>query len=103
MPLGIILGLFVGKQVGMFGFCWIGIKAGLTELPKEMGLITLYGMAALCGVGYTMSLSIGSLAFMNSSINEILDERIGIIIGSVLSGLVGFLILHYSLKEKDTV
>ena len=90
MPLGIILGLFVGKQVGMFGFCWIGVKAGLTELPKEMGLITLYGMAALCGFGYTMSLSIGSLAFMNSSIMKSLMN------GSVLSsdpsyrGLLGF-------------
>lgn len=103
MPLGIILGLFVGKQVGVFGFCWIGVKSGITELPKEMGFITLYGMAALCGVGYTMSLFIGSLAFMNSTINEILDERIGIIIGSVLSGLLGFIILHYSLKDRNVV
>ena len=100
MPLGIILGLFLGKQVGVFGFCWLGIKSGLTELPKEMGLISLYGMAALCGIGYTMSLFIGSLAFMDSNITEILDERIGIIIGSLLSGVLGFLILNYSLKEQ---
>lgn len=100
MPLGIMLGLFIGKQVGVFGFCWIGLKAGITELPREMGLLTLYGMSALCGIGYTMSLFIGSLAFMNSNINDVLDERIGIIIGSVLSGLVGYLILRYSLKEQ---
>lgn len=101
LPLGIMMGLFIGKQVGVFGFCWVGVKMGITELPKEMGLLTLYGMAALCGIGYTMSLFIGSLAFMNSNINDILDERIGIIIGSVLSGIVGFLILRYSLKEQD--
>ncbi|MDG1020911.1 MAG: Na+/H+ antiporter NhaA [Emcibacteraceae bacterium] len=96
-----MLGLFIGKQVGVFGFCWIGVKAGLTELPKEMGMLTLYGMAALCGIGYTMSLFIGSLAFMNSNIKNILNERIGIIIGSVLSGIVGYLVLRYSLKKQE--
>jgi len=101
MPLGIMMGLFIGKQVGVFGFCWIGVKAGVTELPKEMGMLTLYGMAALCGIGYTMSLFIGSLAFMNSNIKDILDERIGIIIGSVLSGIVGYLVLRYSLKKQE--
>ncbi|MDG1997419.1 MAG: Na+/H+ antiporter NhaA [Emcibacteraceae bacterium] len=99
MPLGIILGLFVGKQVGIFGLCWIGIKMKLTELPKGMNMMALYGTAALCGIGYTMSLFIGSLAFEGSSIT--LDERIGIIIGSVLSGALGYFILNKTLKEKS--
>ena len=100
MPLGIILGLFVGKQVGIFGLCWLGIKLGLAKLPEGMNIPVLYGTAALCGIGYTMSLFIGSLAFENSGINNMLDERIGIIIGSVLSGLLGYIILSMSLKNK---
>jgi NhaA family Na+:H+ antiporter len=99
MPLGIILGLFIGKQVGIFGLCWIGIKMKLTELPKGMNMMALYGTAALCGIGYTMSLFIGSLAFEGSAIT--LDERIGIIIGSVLSGTLGYFILNKTLKEKS--
>lgn len=98
MPLGIILGLFVGKQVGVFGLCWLGIKLKLAELPKGMNMRSLYGTAALCGIGYTMSLFIGSLAFGQTGINNILDERIGIIIGSVLSGTLGFFILRMSLE-----
>ncbi len=101
MPLGIILGLFVGKQIGIFGLCWLGIKMGLAKLPEGMNLTVLYGTAALCGIGYTMSLFIGSLAFENSGINNMLDERIGIIIGSVLSGILGYVILKNSLKEKS--
>ncbi len=99
MPLGIILGLFVGKQIGIFGLCWIGIKMKLTELPKGMNWAILYGTSALCGIGFTMSLFIGSLAFESSGVNNILDERIGIIVGSVLSGILGFLVLKTSLKN----
>ncbi|MDG1709510.1 MAG: Na+/H+ antiporter NhaA, partial [Emcibacteraceae bacterium] len=99
MPLGIILGLFVGKQVGIFGLCWIGIKMKITELPKGMNMMALYGTAALCGIGYTMSLFIGSLAFEGSTVT--LDERIGIIIGSLLSGALGYFILNKALKEKS--
>lgn len=101
MPMGIILGLFVGKQVGVFGLCWLGIKLKLAELPKGMNMTSLYGTAALCGIGYTMSLFIGSLAFGQTGINNILDERIGIIIGSVLSGVLGFFVLKMSLKLKS--
>jgi Na+:H+ antiporter, NhaA family len=98
VPLGIASGLFFGKQIGVFGFCWVGIKLKLTELPKGMSLSSLYGTAALCGIGYTMSLFIGSLAFEETGINHILDERVGIIIGSIASGLVGYFILKMTLK-----
>ncbi|MCL4166991.1 UNVERIFIED_CONTAM: hypothetical protein GTU68_012900, partial [Idotea baltica] len=63
VPVGIALGLFVGKQVGIFGLCWLSIKLGLASLPKGMNWASLYGTAALCGIGFTMSLFIGSLAF----------------------------------------
>lgn len=102
MPLGIILGLFLGKQIGIFGLCWIGIKLNLAELPKGINWAVLYGTAALCGIGYTMSLFIGSLAFEGGGIESMLDERIGIIIGSVLSGVLGYMILKVSLKDSDT-
>jgi NhaA family Na+:H+ antiporter len=101
MPLGIILGLIVGKQIGVFGLCWLGIKLKLTELPSGMNLSALYGTAALCGIGYTMSLFIGSLAFEGGGIANMLDKRIGIIIGSLVSGLLGYLILKVSLTERE--
>ncbi len=101
MPLGIILGLFLGKQIGIFGLCWIGIKLNLAELPKGTNWAVLYGTAALCGIGYTMSLFIGSLAFEGGGIENMLDERIGIIIGSVLSGVLGYMILKVSLKDSN--
>ncbi len=97
VPLGIALGLFIGKQIGVFGFCWIAIKLNMTSIPKGMSWTTLYGTAALCGVGFTMSLFIGSLAFEESNINMFFDERLGIIIGSLASGIVGYLILRASL------
>ncbi|MDN3651196.1 Na+/H+ antiporter NhaA [Thalassotalea ponticola] len=104
VPLGIALGLLVGKQIGVFGFCYLAIKAKLTELPAGMSFKTLYGTSALCGIGFTMSLFIGSLTFEGSYANQIFDERIGIVIGSLISGFIGFFVLRYSLpKHKDDV
>jgi len=94
VPLGIALGLFLGKQVGVFGFCWAAIRLGVARLPSGMGWGSLYGTAALCGIGFTMSLFIGSLAFEESAVNRIFDERLGIIIGSLASGVVGYLVLR---------
>ena len=61
VPIGIALGLFVGKQLGVFGFCWLAVRAGLTKFQDGMDTVSLYGTAALCGVGFTMSLFIGSI------------------------------------------
>ena len=97
VPLGIALGLFVGKQVGIFGLCFLAIKFGLAKIPKGMSWLSLYGTSALCGIGFTMSLFVGSLAFEETGVNLLFDERLGIILGSLLSGLVGFIVLHYSL------
>ena len=97
VPLGIALGLFVGKQLGIFGLCWLAIKLKLTDLPGGMSYGSLYGTAALCGIGFTMSLFIGSLAFEETNVNLFFDERLGIILGSVASGLAGYLLLRFSL------
>ena len=106
VPMGIALGLFVGKQVGVFGLCWLAIKFKLTSLPKGMSWGSLYGTAALCGIGFTMSLFIGSLSFEDSSASQIFDERLGIILGSLVSGIVGYLVLRASLssnKQADNI
>ncbi|MFT5084281.1 MAG: NhaA family Na+:H+ antiporter [Lentisphaeria bacterium] len=100
VPLGIALGLFLGKQVGIFGLCWLVIKLKLAKLPKGMTWGALYGTAALCGIGFTMSLFIGSLAFEETDVNLLFDERLGIILGSLISGTVGYLVLHFSLKPE---
>lgn len=98
VPLGIALGLFIGKQLGVFTFCWLAIKLRLTALPNGMSWGSLYGTAALCGIGFTMSLFIGSLAFEESGISKAFDERLGIILGSVASGLLGYMVLRRTLR-----
>jgi NhaA family Na+:H+ antiporter len=101
VPLGIAAGLFIGKQIGIFGLCWLAIKLKLSELPKGMSWASLYGTAALCGIGFTMSLFVGSLAFEETGVNLLFDERLGIIIGSLLSGIVGYLVLRNSLSASQ--
>lgn len=103
VPLGIAAGLFVGKQIGIFGLCWVAIKMKLTELPKDMNMLSLYGTSALCGVGFTMSLFIGSLAFEETGVDLLFDERLGIIVGSLASGLLGYLVLRKALSSKETL
>ena len=103
VPFGIALGLLIGKQVGVFGFCWLAIKLRLTQLPSDMSWMSLYGTAALCGIGFTMSLFIGSLSFEDTSVNQIFDERLGILIGSFASGVIGYLVLRKSLSLNKNV
>jgi len=101
VPAGIALGLFIGKQAGVFGLCWIAIKLKLTSLPSSMSWSSLYGTAALCGIGFTMSLFIGSLAFEETGINLMFDERLGIILGSLASGFVGYAVLRVSMRSNN--
>lgn len=99
VPLGIALGLLIGKQVGVFGLCWLAIKLKLACLPKGVSWAGLYGTAALCGVGFTMSLFISSLAFEETDVNLLFDERLGIILGSLISGVVGYMVLRMTLRH----
>lgn len=100
VPIGIALGLFIGKQVGIFTLCGALIRLGWVPMPKGMNWLTLYGTAALCGIGFTMSLFIGSLAFEESGVNVIFDERLGIVVGSMMSGAFGLTVLNFGLKKK---
>lgn len=94
IPLGIALGLFVGKQIGIFGICWLAVQCKLAALPSGMSWKTLYGTAVLGGIGFTMSLFVGSLAFEETGVDITFDERLGIILGSLASGLVGYMVLR---------
>ncbi len=93
VPLGIILGLFVGKQLGVFGFSWLAIKYKKAELPKDSNWLQLYGVSVLTGIGFTMSLFISSLAFEDARVFQYTD-KLAILIGSFLSGIVGYLVLR---------
>jgi len=99
VTVGIALGLFVGKQAGIFGACWIGLKLGLGELPKGMNMPALYGTAALCGIGFTMSLFIDSLAFQGAQAGLADEGRLGILIGSLAAGIFGCLVLNRALDS----
>ena len=100
VTIGIALGLFVGKQLGVFTFAWLAVKVGLAKLPRDVDWKQVYGVSLLCGIGFTMSLFIGSLAFENSGGDLFFDERLGIIAASILSAICGYLWLNKALKEK---
>jgi NhaA family Na+:H+ antiporter len=91
LTLGIAVGLFLGKQIGVFLATWIGVKSGLAQLPKNVTWRHVYAVACLTGVGFTMSLFIGSLAF--GAADEMNSVRLGVVLGSVLSGLFGYVLL----------
>ena len=102
VPLGIAAGLFAGKQIGIFLLCFLGVKLGLARLPDGASWGSLYGVSILCGVGFTMSLFVGSLAFENSGFDPgmVFDERLGIILGSLLSGVMGYIVLYLTLPKS---
>lgn len=99
VPVGIALGLFLGKQLGVFSFAWLAVKIGLGSKSKEVSWVSVYGVALLCGIGFTMSLFIGSLAFEHGDLPGNIDERFGILIGSIISAVAGYLVLNKSLKH----
>jgi Na+:H+ antiporter, NhaA family len=101
IPLGILLGLFVGKQVGVFTFAWLAVKTGLARLPSGVTFAQVYGAAILCGIGFTMSLFVGMLAFENMATGEVIvSDRLGILAGTLLSAVMGALVLHWVLPRQ---
>jgi len=92
VSLGIILGLFLGKQMGVFLFVFIAVKLKWAKLPKCTTWAQIYGISVLTGIGFTMSLFVDSLAFEDSS-QFFYTDKLAILIGSLLSGIVGYLIL----------
>jgi NhaA family Na+:H+ antiporter len=94
VPLGIVTGLFVGKQMGVLVLCWIVTRMRIASLPEGVSWWHLYGTALLCGIGFTMSLFIASLAFDQGNTAYLGLERLGILIGSLISGLLGYIVLR---------
>jgi len=94
VPLGIILGLFVGKQTGVFLFSWLAIKFKIASLPEGSNWVQLYGVALMTGIGFTMSLFIDSLAFVDDSVYQYAD-KLAIVLGSLFSGLAGYFVLRF--------
>lgn len=100
IPLGIGLGLFLGNQIGIFGLSWLAIQLRIAKLPVGASWIQLYGVSAMCGIGFTMSLFISSLAFDQDMPGMRVDDRLGILFGSFLSAIFGYLILYFSGNKK---
>jgi len=91
LPLGIALGLILGKQVGVFGFTWLMVKSGLARMPHGANWAHIYGIACLAGIGFTMSLFIGSLSFADPA--QMNAVRLGVLSGSAVSAVLGYVVL----------
>jgi len=99
VPLGILCGLFFGKQIGVFLFSYLSIKFEFAEMPSNSNWIKLYGVGILTGIGFTMSLFVGNLAFVDNT-QYIDGVKIGVLSGSLLSTIVGYFLLLIVTKKK---
>jgi len=100
LVLGTMAGLFLGKQMGVFLFVRVALQFKFAHLPDKTSWLQLYGVALLCGIGFTMSLFLGTLAFEDIHPEYLMDVRLGVFVGSFLSGLMGFIVLHIAFKNK---
>jgi len=98
VPLGILLGLFIGKQIGVFLFSIISIKLKIAQMPNNANWLTLYGVGVLTGIGFTMSLFVGNLAFVEN-VQYISGVKIGVLSGSLLSTVFGYVLLLVATKK----
>jgi NhaA family Na+:H+ antiporter len=101
LPMGIALALFVGKQLGVFASVWITERLGWVVRPKNAGWLQIYGVSLLCGIGFTMSLFIGGLAFHDPATNDAV--KIGVLMGSVVSAILGYAVLWFATMRNDSV
>jgi Na+:H+ antiporter, NhaA family len=98
LPVAIALGLFLGKQVGIFGSVWIAVKLKIAAKPTDANWAQIYGVSLLCGIGFTMSLFIGGLAFPGAAQAE--GVKIGVLMGSLLSALAGYAVLRFTASGR---
>ena len=98
VPLGILLGLFIGKQIGVFLFSIISIKLNIAQMPNNANWLNFYGVGVLTGIGFTMSLFIGNLAFVEN-VQYISGVKIGVLTGSLLSTVFGYVLLLVATKK----
>ncbi|SHO56402.1 Na+/H+ antiporter NhaA [Vibrio quintilis] len=99
VPSGAALGLFLGKPIGVFCFSWLAVKFNIAKLPSDIDMKEIFGVAMLCGLGFTMSIFISSLAFGDANAQYDTYARIGVLIGSSLSAIVGYIILAKTLPK----
>jgi Na+:H+ antiporter, NhaA family len=98
LPLGIALGLFLGKQLGIFGSVWLCARFGISPRPKDANWAQVYGVSLLCGIGFTMSLFIGGLAFADPTMGDAV--KIGVLMGSLASALCGYVLLRLAARPN---
>jgi Na+:H+ antiporter, NhaA family len=94
LPIGIALGLFLGKQIGIFGSVWVAIKLNWAQRPAGASWLQIYGVSLLCGIGFTMSLFIGGLAFDDPARGDAV--KIGVLMGSVFAAILGWIVLRFA-------
>ncbi|CAI0993619.1 Sodium/proton antiporter nhaA [Serratia fonticola] len=100
LPLGIAAGLFIGKPLGIFVFCWLAVKLGIARLPQDIGFKQVFAVAVLCGIGFTMSIFIASLAFAEADVALSTYAKLGILLGSTSAAVVGYGLLRLSLPRS---
>ena len=101
LTLGIIVGLTLGKQLGIFTMLALTIKSGLSPMPRGVTWIQLYAVSVLCGIGFTMSLFIGSLAFAASEAQAAI--RVGVLTASLISAVLGYAILRFAPPKRESL
>ncbi|WP_047679097.1 MULTISPECIES: Na+/H+ antiporter NhaA [Xenorhabdus] len=100
LPMGIALGLFIGKPLGIFLFSWLSVKVGVAKLPTGVSLTQIFAVSVLCGIGFTMSIFISGLAFEGLSDTFSTYSRLGILIGSTTAAIIGYGLLNVLLPKK---
>lgn len=100
LPLGIASGLFIGKPLGIFTFSWLAVKLGLAKLPDAINFKQIFAVSVLCGIGFTMSIFIASLAFDGADIALTTYSKLGILLGSTTAAIVGYSLLRLTLPAK---
>lgn len=98
VTLGVGAGLVLGKQVGIFGASWLAVRTGLAQLPPGVSWAALHGVSLICGIGFTISLFIGALAFRDPALQD--AAKLGVLAGSLASGLLGMLVLRRALRDR---
>ncbi|WP_318507348.1 Na+/H+ antiporter NhaA [Photobacterium leiognathi] len=100
LPVGIAAGLFIGKPLGIFTACVIAVKCGFAKLPDDIGFKHIFAVSVLCGIGFTMSIFISSLAFVGADESFATYSRLGILLGSTVAAVVGYMLLSRSLPKE---
>jgi NhaA family Na+:H+ antiporter len=99
LPVGIAAGLFIGKPLGIFTFSWLAVKLGIAKLPQDIGFKQVFAVAVLCGIGFTMSIFIASLAFADADAALSTYSKLGILLGSTSAAVVGYGLLRLALPR----